>query len=70
LQDVDGLVFGLARRAFLVQRRIGFGFFLVEVAAAFERALFNDHHLQAGLGQQLGGDAGAGAAADDGDVAA
>ena len=69
LQNVDGLVLGLARRAFLVERRIGFGFQLVEVAAALERAFLDHHDLKPGFGQQFGGDARASAAANDGDIA-
>ena len=49
LQDVDRLVGGLARRAFLVQRRVGLALELVEVAARLERALFDHHHVEPGL---------------------
>ena len=34
LQDGDGFVFGLSTSAFLVQRGVGFGLFLIEIGAA------------------------------------
>ncbi|MFD2448651.1 hypothetical protein ACFSQE_09605 [Vogesella fluminis] len=37
--------------------------------AAFQRALFHDHHVQSGLAQHLGTDAATGATADDDHVA-
>ena len=68
LQDVDRLVAGLARRRFLVQGRVGLGFAHLEVARGFQRAFLDQHHRKAGQRQDFGGDAAAGAAADDGDV--
>jgi hypothetical protein len=68
LQDVDGLVGGLARGGLLVELRVGLALALLEVAAAAQRAFLDDQHRQAGLRQQFGRDAAAGAAADDGHV--
>jgi hypothetical protein len=69
LQDADGLVSGLAAGAFLVQRGIGLGFDLAEVAAALQRPFFDEYNLQAGGREQFGRDPGACAAADDGHIA-
>ena len=70
LQDVDRLVGGLARRAFLVERRIGLALALVEVGAASQRPFLDRARTsRPAWRQQFGGDAGAGAAADDGHVA-
>ena len=69
LQDVDGLVARLARGALLVERGIGLGLQLVEIAAAAQRTFLDDHDFQAGLGEQFRRDAAARAGADDGDVA-
>ena len=69
MQNPDGLVFGAAPGTFLVQVFVGFGFKLIEIRTAFERALFDDDDIKAGAGQQLGGDAGTGAGANDGHIA-
>jgi hypothetical protein len=69
LQDVDGLVGRLARGTFLVERRIGLAFDLVEIAARTQRAFFDDDDVESGLRQQFGRDAGTGTAADDDDIA-
>ena len=69
LQDGDALVLGLAPGVFLVQRGVGFGLFLFEVGTRFELPLLDDDDVQACFGQQLRGDAGASARADDGHIA-
>jgi hypothetical protein len=69
LQDGDGSVHGAAAGAILVEVGVGLALLLVEVGAGAQRALFDDDHVEAGLGQDLGGDAGSGTRADDGDVA-
>ena len=69
MQNINGLIFGFSGRAFLVELRVGFRLFLVEVAAAFERAFFNHHDAQPGFGQNFSRDASASTAANDGDVA-
>jgi hypothetical protein len=70
LEDGDGLVGRLAAVAVLVELGVGVGLELAEVAAGAERPFFDDDDRQLRLGEQLGGDAGTGAAADDGHVAA
>ena len=50
--------------------RVGLAFELVEVAAGLQRAFLDQHDVQARGREQFGRDAGAGAAADDRDVAA
>ena len=70
LQDRDRLVGGLARRGLLVQRRIGLALALAEVARERSGPSSTITTDKPGTGQPFGRDAGAGAAADDRDVAA
>jgi len=69
LQDVDRLVGGLARRGFLVEIRIGLGLAHAEVRRRAQRALLDDRHRQSRPRERIGGNAAAGAAADDRHVA-
>ena len=69
LQNGDALVGGFAAGAFLVERGVGLGLALVEVAAALERPFFDEDDLQARAGQQFGGDPRPGARTHNGYVA-
>src|SRR5438045_606188 len=70
LQDADGLVGRLAGGAFLIEAGIGLALALMEIGAALQGAFLDQHDVETGSRQELGGDAAAGARADDGAVAA
>ena len=68
LENVDCLVGRLARGRFLVEVGIGFRFPHAEVVAGTQRTFLDDDDREPGAGQDFGGDAATGTAADDDDV--
>lgn len=68
LKDVDRLVGCLARGRLLIKLRVGLGLLHLEIAGGAQRAFFDNYYLEASAGQQFGGDAATGTAADDGNI--
>ena len=65
LQNVDGLVLGLACGRFLVELRVGVGLAHAEIVRGLQRSLLDDDHRQPRRTEGFRGHAASGTAADD-----